>query len=65
MTKPSVIVVGSGAGGSVVAWELARAWPDAELHLVGTGHTGGEEMAERLIAATDGFAAPRIEEPLG
>ena len=24
MSKPSVIVVGSGAGGSVLAWELAR-----------------------------------------
>jgi len=28
----------------------------AELHLVGGGHTGGPEMTDRLIAATDRFA---------
>src|SRR6266568_1026908 len=38
------------------AWELAQAWPDAVLKLVGTGHTGGDEMTKRLIAATDRFA---------
>ena len=64
---PGVLVHGrlDLGGPPSTAWELARAWPDAELHLVGTGHTGGEEMSECLIAATDGFAAPRIEEPLG
>ena len=38
------------------AWQLAQAWPDAELHLVETGHGGGAEMARRLIEATDRFA---------
>jgi proline iminopeptidase len=36
--------------------ELAQAWPDAELHLVTTGHTGGPDMTAHLIAATDRFA---------
>ena len=40
----------------MTAWELAQAWPDAELELIGTGHTGGDEMTERLVAATDRFA---------
>jgi proline iminopeptidase len=43
---------------AVTAWELADAWSDARLELVGTGHTGGDEMTERLIAATDRFAVP-------
>jgi len=40
-----------------VPWLLARAWPGSELHLVRTGHVGGHEMVEPLIAATDRFAA--------
>jgi len=39
------------------AWELAQAWPDAELHLVGGGHMGGADMDDVLIAATDRFAS--------
>jgi proline iminopeptidase len=55
---PGVLVhgrfdLGSPAG---TAWELAQAWPEAELELVGTGHTGGDEMIDRLISATDRFA---------
>jgi proline iminopeptidase len=42
---------------SITAWELAQAWPDAELRLVATGHTGGDDMTECLVAATDRFAA--------
>jgi proline iminopeptidase len=42
-----------------VPWLLAQAWPDAELHLVRTGHAGGAEMMEALIGATDRFAASR------
>lgn len=39
-----------------VPWLLAQAWPDAQLHLVGTGHTGGEQMSEVMSAALDRFA---------
>jgi proline iminopeptidase len=36
------------------AWELARAWPDAELVLVdGAGHTGNEDFAAQLRAGLD------------
>ncbi|MGH3791757.1 MAG: prolyl aminopeptidase [Pseudonocardiaceae bacterium] len=55
---PGVLVHGrlDLGGPPMTAWELAQAWPDAELHLVKTGHTGGPEMAAHLIAATDCFA---------
>jgi len=41
-----------------IAWELARAWPDAELNLVGgAGHgTSHAGMAEAVVVATDRFA---------
>ncbi len=39
-----------------VAWQLAHAWPGAELHLVSTGHGGGDAMTARIIEATDRFA---------
>jgi proline iminopeptidase len=41
-----------------VPWELAQAWPDAELVVVeGAGHSAGHPgMAEALVAATDRFA---------
>jgi proline iminopeptidase len=42
-----------------VAWLLAQAWPGAELHLVGTGHAGGEQMTDVLLEATDRFAERR------
>jgi proline iminopeptidase len=55
---PGVLVHGRLDLGSPAsaAWELSQAWPGAELHLVGTGHTGGEEMTDRLVAATDRLA---------
>jgi len=34
-----------------VPWLLHQAWPDSELHLVRTGHRGGDEMIEREMAA--------------
>ncbi len=41
-----------------VPWLLARAWPDAELRFVRTGHVGGgTEMMDALIGAIDRFAA--------
>jgi proline iminopeptidase len=54
---PGVLVHGRLDLGSpaATAWELARAWPDAELQLVATGHAGGDEMMECLNAATDRF----------
>jgi proline iminopeptidase len=58
---PGVLVHGQLDLGSpaITAWELAQAWDGAELHLVGTGHTGGEEMEDHLVAATNGFAKTR------
>jgi proline iminopeptidase len=41
----------------ITAWELARAWPGSELHVVGdSGHTGSAAMAARIGAAIDGLA---------
>jgi len=39
------------------AWDLQRAWPEAELHLIGAaGHSALEEgTAEALVAATNRF----------
>jgi proline iminopeptidase len=39
-----------------VPWLLARAWPDAKLHLVRTGHTGGDEMNDRMLEALARFS---------
>ncbi|QKW35692.1 prolyl aminopeptidase [Actinomadura sp. NAK00032] len=41
------------------AWDLHRAWPEAEFHIVeDAGHGGGEPgTRDRLITATDAFAA--------
>jgi proline iminopeptidase len=41
------------------AWELARAWPDAELALIDdSGHSGSDTMRERTRGALDTFARP-------
>jgi proline iminopeptidase len=56
---PGVLIHGRlDLGGPVVtAWELARAWPDAELFVVDdSGHTGSDTMRERMLDALDGFA---------
>lgn len=37
------------------AWELARAWPGCELHVVPAGHRGSAEMTERMLEALDRF----------
>lgn len=55
---PGVLVHGRLDIGSPadVPWLLAAAWPDAQLHLVGTaGHGGNDETDEILTAAADGF----------
>jgi proline iminopeptidase len=44
------------AGPSDVAWQLAQAWPGAELHFVAGGHHGDAEMDRLLLEATDRFA---------
>jgi len=44
---------------TVSAWDLAKAWPEAELHIIGdAGHSAFEVPISRaLVAATDRFAA--------
>ncbi len=37
-------------------WLLHQAWPGSELHLVRTGHRGGDEMTEHMMTALNRFA---------
>jgi proline iminopeptidase len=56
---PGVLVHGRlDMGGPLhTAWELARAWPDAELIAVsGAGHTGDAEMGAQMVGALKRFA---------
>lgn len=56
---PGVLIHGRlDLGGPLrAAWELARAWPDAELVAVGdSGHTGSEAMREAMGEALERFA---------
>jgi proline iminopeptidase len=40
-----------------VAWELAKAWPTAQLSLIDdAGHTGSPAFAEAIAAAVADFA---------
>ncbi|MFE2723033.1 prolyl aminopeptidase [Kitasatospora sp. NPDC059327] len=58
---PGVLIHGRLDLGSPLrtAWELAKAWPDAELTVIGeSGHTGSPAMAEAVFAAIERFAAP-------
>jgi proline iminopeptidase len=53
---PGILVHGRNdlSGPLITAWELARAWPGAELVVVeDSGHTGSEAMREALHAAGD------------
>jgi proline iminopeptidase len=55
---PGVLIHGRlDLGGPLVtAWELARAWPDAELHVVeDSGHTGSPGMAATIGRAFERF----------
>lgn len=54
---PAVLVHGRFdiSGPPDVAWELARRWPAAELHLVHTGHVGGDAMLEPILAGIERF----------
>ena len=58
---PGVLVHGrlDLGGPPDTAWQLARAWPGAALHLVPTGHAGGAAMTARILEATDRFARRR------
>jgi proline iminopeptidase len=54
---PGVLIHGLSDLGSPIdaAWHLAREWPEAELHAVDTGHTGGDPMTSLIIDATNRF----------
>ena len=57
---PGILVQGrTDLGGPVItAWELAQAWPDAELVIVDdSGHTGSAIMKEVLDSAGDRLSA--------
>jgi len=45
------------AGPPDVPWLLAQRWPDAGLHLVRSGHTGNDEMSERISDAYETWKA--------
>ncbi|MEU3693694.1 prolyl aminopeptidase [Streptomyces narbonensis] len=56
---PGVLIQGrlDMAGPPTTAWELARAWPDAELHVIeDAGHLGDLRTGELILAAMDRFA---------
>jgi proline iminopeptidase len=55
---PGVLVHGrlDLSGPPDIAWRLAQAWPDAELHFIAGGHTGDAEMDRLVFEATDRFA---------
>jgi proline iminopeptidase len=60
---PGVIIQGryDMACPPVTAWELHKAWPEAEYHLIeGAGHAYSEPgILDRLIRATDAYAGKR------
>nr|WP_181767590.1 prolyl aminopeptidase [Streptomyces albidus (ex Kaewkla and Franco 2022)] len=58
---PGVLLHGRfDVGGPLsTAWELARAWPGARLHVIeDAGHQGSATMSAEIRRALDGFAAP-------
>jgi proline iminopeptidase len=62
---PGILIHGRlDLGGPLVtAWELARAWPGSELVVVdGSGHTSSG-LGDRVVAATDRFAARWTRSP--
>ena len=60
---PGVLIHGRNdlGGPAITAWELAQAWPDAELIVIDdSGHTGSPAMQDALDAAADRmYAAAR------
>ncbi len=62
---PGVLIHGrNDLGGPVVtAWELAQAWPDAELIVIeDSGHTGSAAMEQALLGAVNRFASVDISQ---
>jgi proline iminopeptidase len=55
---PGVLIHGRLDLGSPLqtAWDLAKAWPDAELIVVDSGHTGNDRMRMEIRRALDRFA---------
>ena len=56
---PGVLIHGRGDLGSpvITAWELAQAWPGAELIVIeDSGHTGSDAMERAKMAAFDRFS---------
>jgi proline iminopeptidase len=62
---PGVIVQGryDMACPPVTAWELHKAWPEAEFHMIeNAGHAYSEPgILDRLMRATDGFAGKQTQ----
>jgi proline iminopeptidase len=59
---PGVLIHGRlDLGGPLdTAWQLARAWPGAELTVIGdSGHLGSDTMREAVVGALDRFATAR------
>ena len=56
---PGVLISGRLDFGSPpdTAWQLAQAWPGADLQLIPKGHGGDDDMTARIVAATARFAA--------
>ena len=63
---PAVLIHGRSdlGGGVITAWELARAWPGAELIVIeDSGHTGSAAMRQATRAAADRLFAAVTEQP--
>ena len=59
---PGVLIHGRQDLGSPIgtAWELAQAWPDAELVVIeDSGHTGSAAMRDAILATTERFTGCR------
>jgi proline iminopeptidase len=57
---PAVLVHGrlDLSGPPDIAWQLAQAWPAAELHIApGVGHSSGGAVSEHVVEALDRFAS--------
>jgi proline iminopeptidase len=62
---PVVMIHGRRDIGSplLTAWEMKRAWPAADLRVVGGGGHGGASIDDEIVRATDGFGGARRGPP--